>query len=249
MITCKLTGKTGKGIKAHIVPKAFYEISPQEDGPHKLLSNTEGTFPKKLPGGIYDKTIVTIEGEAHFRSWDDYAARILLKEAKNLEEIRNNHELIAWSLPKYDYPSLKLFALSVLWRSHAAAHPAFSKVHLGPHEVTIRNMLLNGDPGDAEQYSVNIVRWLSHDFGPVFMDPFPEKYGEGVNHYRIYCGRYVLYVKVDKRRSIPEFHNFQLGATSELYLIARQLERSKEWPIMQQILRQNAANKAVNTDA
>ncbi len=228
---------TGKGIKAHIVPKAFYEISSQENGPHKLLSNIKGSFPKKLPVGFYDDTIVTNEGEDRFREWDDYAARILIKEAKNLEEIRNDDELKAWILPKYDYPLLKLFALSVLWRSHAAAHPAFSKVNLGPHEATIRNMLLNGDPGDTEQYSVHIVRWLSHGFGPVFMDPFREKYGEGVNYYCIYCGRYVLYVKVDKRRSIPEFHNLQLRASSELYLIARKLEKSKEWPIMQQIVR------------
>ncbi len=245
MIKCKLTGKTGKGIKAHIVPRSFYEISPQEDGFHKLLSNSEGTFPKKTPVGIYDDTIVTIEGEECFRDWDDYASRILISEAQNLEEKIVNNKLVAWTLPNYDYSSLKLFALSVLWRSHASAHSAFSKVNLGPHEAAIRTMLLNNDPGDDEKYSVNIVRWLSHDFGPVFMDPFREKYGYGINYYRIYCGRYVLYVKVDKRISASELRDFQLGATSELYLIARELQKSKEWPIMQQIVQHNVANKVL----
>ena len=238
MITCKLTGNIGKGVKAHIVPRAFYEIPPQEEGPFKLISNIGGIFPKKLPIGIYDNTIVTKEGESLFGPWDDYAIRILINEQREFHEIINEGKIIAWSLANYEYLTLKLFALSVIWRAHASTHPVFSKVNLGPHEVFIRNMLLNNQPGDPEQYSINIVRWVDEEFGPVFMDPFGEKY-KGVNYYRVYCGKYVLYIKIDQRKTIKIFRELQLGSSKELFLIARELKKSKEWPLMKKIAKQN----------
>ena len=242
MITCQLTGTEGKGVKAHIVPRAFYELPSQDEGPLRLMSNAEGTFPKKLPVGIYDDSIVTIEGEKTFGAWDDYAVKILIEGWSDFQEIEDNGELLAWRLSEYNYSLLKLFALSVLWRAQCSKHPAFSKVQLGPHEDVIRQMLTSNDPGEPEEYSVNIVRWKTQEFGPVFMDPFSEKY-KGVNYYRTYCGRYVLYVKVDKRSTIQEFKEFQLGEREELFLIARELRKSKEWPIMQKIAKQNALTR------
>ena len=79
MITCKLTGKVGAPIKAHIVPRAFYELPPQEEGPLISTSNTPNTFPKKVPVGIYDDTMVTQDGENIFQPWDDYAIKLLLR--------------------------------------------------------------------------------------------------------------------------------------------------------------------------
>ncbi len=203
------------------------------------MSNVEGTFPKKLPVGIYDDSIVTIEGENLFGVWDDYAVKVLIEGWGHFQELVASGEVLAWQLPDYDYSLIKLFALSVLWRAHCSQHPAFAKVQLGPHESVVRQMLLANDPGSPKQYSVNILRWKSQEFGPVLMDPFAEKY-KGVNYYRIYCGRYVLYVKVDKRSTIAEFKEFQLGYQKELFLIARELRKSKEWPVMQKVAKKNA---------
>ena len=239
MITCKLTGNVGPAIKAHVVPRAFYELPPQKDGAYSLVSNSPNTFPRKLPVGIYDNTIVTQEGESLFGPWDEYAIRILLKNVDAFEPITKGDKVLAWSLPNYEYPLLKLFVLSVLWRAHASAHPAFCRVQLGPHERYIRSLLLNGQPGAPEEYSVHIVKWIDDEFGPVFMDPFRERY-EGVNYYRIYCGRYVLYVKVDKKRTSDTFRDMQLGQDKKLFVIARELKKSKEWPLMQKIARENA---------
>ena len=150
MITCKLTGNVGPAIKSHVVPKAFYELPPQKDGPCSLVSNAPNTFPKKLPVGIYDNTIVTQEGESLFGPWDEYAIRILLKNEDAFDPITDGGTVLAWSLPNYEYSLLKLFVLSVLWRAHASAHPAFGKVQLGPHEPNIKGLLLSGLPGAPE---------------------------------------------------------------------------------------------------
>ncbi len=239
MITCKLTGKVGRPVKAHVVPKAFYELPHQSEGPCKLISNASDTYPKKVPIGIYDDTIVTKDGEARFGPWDDYASQVLLLRFDEFTPIRHNSKIVAWYFPDVDYAALKLFALSVLWRAHASAQPAFRKVKLGIHEPIIRNLLLRGDPASEEEYSVCIARWIDEQFGPVFMDPFREKY-EGVNYYRIYCGRYVLYVKVDKRKTGPSFKEIQLAPGRPLCVIARTLRSSKEWPLMLGIARENA---------
>ena len=239
MIECKLTGSIGKPIKAHIIPRSFFELPPQEEGSCKLLSNVPDTFPKKVPAGIYDSTIVTREGEDIFDSWDNYATQLLLDNNLELKEIAGHGCVVGWQVAEYDYSLLKLFALSVLWRAHASSHHAFTKVQLGSHELTIRNLLLNNDPGSPDQYSVIISKWIDDGFGPVFMGPFSELYDD-VNFYRVYCGKYVFSIKVDTQLTNGSFRDMQLTPDRSLTIIARHLKDSKEWLLMQKIARENA---------
>ena len=46
----------------------------------------------------------------------------------------------------------KLFQLSILWRASISNEEIFAGVKLGPHEETIRNMILNNDPGRPYEY-------------------------------------------------------------------------------------------------
>ena len=76
------------------------------------------------------------------------------------------------------------------------------------------------------------------------MEPFPERY-LGVKQYRVYCGRYVLYVKVDRRRTVNEFRELQLMEDRELFLIARDLRTSKEWTVVQGIAQYNVRTQSL----
>ena len=225
-------------MKAHVIPRAFYELPEQSEGPLKLASNSPNTYPKKLPVGIYDQEIVTREGEDYFGPWDHYAATILLQQQATFDPILRGNETLAWSRRDVDYVKMKLFALAVLWRAHASTHAAFSKVNLGPHEPKIRQMLLDSNAGSEEEYSVCLARWIDDGFGPIFMDPFAERY-DGRNYYRFYCGRLVIYVKVDQRKTRAKFSDMQLAPGRDLYLVARKLKRSKEWPLMVRIAHAN----------
>ena len=239
MIVCKLTGKSGRAVKAHIVPKAFYELPPQTEGFIQLWTNSPGKFPKKVPIGIYDDAIVTSEGESRFGPWDDYACEVLLNRFKEFTPLYKKHRLACWQLEDVEYARLKLFGLSVLWRAHASTQPAFQRVKLGEHESIIRDLLLRAQPAKAEEYSVCFARWVDEDFGPVFMDPIRERY-DGVNFYRVYCGRYVVYVKVDRRDTGPTLREFQVAPTQPLLVAARNLRGSKEWPVLAKIAQSNA---------
>ena len=238
-IICKLTGREGKPVKAHIIPKAFYELPPQKKGSNLLLSNVSGTFPKKLPVGIYDSTIVTKDGENIFDPLDDYAVQLLLHNNAKFNTVSKDGDIAGWQITKYDYDKLKLFSLSILWRANASSHDAFSKVRLGPHEKIIRKMLLENKAGTADEYSVILSKWIDDGFGPVFMDPFRERY-DGLNYYRVYCGRYVFTIKVDRQSTNGGFREIQIDPNKPLLIVARHLKQSKEWPVMQKIAGQNA---------
>ena len=52
-----------------------------------------------------------------------------------------------------DYPALKLFLLSLLWRMGVSRLHFFREVELGPHESRLREMLLKNDPGEPDEYA------------------------------------------------------------------------------------------------
>lgn len=65
-------------------------------------------------------------------------------------------------LSNLDYPKLKLFQLSILWRAGVSSLPAFSQVNLGPHAEWIRTMLVNGDPGCTSDYGCLMFALMLH---------------------------------------------------------------------------------------
>jgi len=235
MITCKLTGKIGEGVKSHIIPKSFYEIEPQKNGATELITNKKGEHSKKIRKGIYDKEILIEKGEKLFDKFDNYGFELLISKFSEFEEIRSdNNTLIGWNVRNYDYQMIKLFALSIIWRAHVSKQSFFSRVNLGIHADRIKSMLLSGNSGDGDQYSVNIARWKNNKFGAMFMDPDRSRF-DNVNYYRIYCGRYIFYVKIDSRRPSKALEKTQLINNQNLYVIARDLEESKEFSAMRKI--------------
>ena len=51
-----------------------------------------------------------------------------------------------------DYARFKLFQMSLVWRCSIAQSLTFSNVALGPHEETVRSMLLGRNPGEPWEY-------------------------------------------------------------------------------------------------
>ena len=54
----------------------------------------------------------------------------------------------------YDYPTFKLFHLSVFFRASVSTLPTFAEVKLGKHEQRIREMLILQDPGGNSEYPI-----------------------------------------------------------------------------------------------
>jgi hypothetical protein len=56
MFACKLCKQDPKPVKAHIIPRRFWEPDPIE--PLRMLTNIKGQHMKRSRIGIYDSTIV-----------------------------------------------------------------------------------------------------------------------------------------------------------------------------------------------
>lgn len=237
---CRYCGEDKKLVKAHAIPEAFFGRLRNGQDPPRLLTNTENSYPERAPIGIYDRTILCAECEAHFGDWDNYAQDILGPEPKGATQIAENGKVGGYEISGYRYDLLKLFFVSLLWRSSISTHKFYSKVMLGPFEATAKSFVERRDPGVPEDFSVTVAKF-DHPFGESILDPHAEKW-DHVNYYRFYLGSYVVYIKADKRKT-PEPHaSFMMKPNEPLRIIRRDLERSKELPLIHNIAM--AANPA-----
>jgi|SRR5947209_11255436 len=233
MAGCKLCGREAQLVKAHIIPKSFWDIDPKHA--FSMLTNTPGQFPRRSRIGVYDQTIVCETCERRFSDYDSYAAKVLLHDTRKFVPVRDGSgDTLAYVIPNINYGLLKLFGIAVLWRAGASSHSFFRRVKLGPYLDRARDMLLRADPGAPDDFGITLAIW-NRAKAPILMDPFPERW-DGINYYRLYLGRYLAYIKVD-RRPVPNlFSPTVLRPNAPLVLIARLLERSKELPLMWRIL-------------
>jgi hypothetical protein len=230
---CKLCSNEAPLIKAHIIPRSFWEIDAAH--PPRIVTNINGDFPKRIPIGVYDQTIVCERCERSFSKYDTYAAELFLNRAKEFEEVRDNSgKLTGYLHHNFDYSRLKLFTIAVLWRASASSHPFFSRVRLGPFERNARDMLLRRDPGEAATFAVLFSIWDS----PVMMDPFAGSLC-GVRVYRFYLGRLVAYINVDRRPFPTPLMNAVLMPDSPLHLISRDLGASKDFRVAAHVMAAN----------
>lgn len=240
---CKFCLQNKKLIDAHIIPRCFFEtMRDQGDNqPFQLLSNTQNEYPQKLWIGSYDKNILCEDCEKIFQKYDDYACKTLLNfdRANFVLDLGGNE--VGYKLENIDYKKLKLFFLSVLWRAFASERNEFRKVEIGSFESNLRDMIQKDNPGGINDFLV-VIRKFIDDLGKNFlMDPYKTKV-DGINFYRFYLGAgYEFNIKVDKRNieESDSLYMIALKPESPLYIQFRELSKSKEFPILKDILLKN----------
>ena len=227
--TCKLCGANTHLIKAHIIPRSLYgELCDESGRVSKLVSNTPGTYPTRVPIGIYDSTIVCRSCEALFSPWDDYANTFFSRT--DGVPIEYNGKVIGYEYPDYNYNKLKLFFISMLWRAHASSQPFFHRVSLGCHEDAIKRMIFNSDPGSPDDFSVVLAKF-DHELGAAFQDPYLGRLA-GINNYRFYFPMYFASIKVDKRVLTRELTDIMLKPDEPCRVVVREFAKSKEVQVL-----------------
>jgi hypothetical protein len=236
MEVCKLCDRERKLIKAHIIPKSFWEIDSYK--PLTMLTNTAGEYPRRSRIGVYDNTIVCASCEQKFGDYDSYAAEILLNDSNKLKKIRDaTGTVVGRAIDNVNCRKLKLFCIALLWRAGMSTHSYYRKVQLGTFADHARDLLLRADPGCPETFGTIFAMWNDLAW-PLHMDPFPERW-DGIKYHRFYLGKYVVYIKVDRRSTSKTFSPFLLSSGQPLIIIARHLQRSKELPLIKKIARLN----------
>lgn len=237
---CRLTGIDGPMVEAHIIPRSFYRLESQNPKPLMILQSEVKHYPKRSPTGIYDSTILSLEGERLLSPLDDHACAVLLDGIGKRIPLDESKSPVGYILNDYDYRKTKLFFISLLWRASVASHPFFQNVDLGSvYEERARQHILSGDPGGPEDFAVVVVAFEDIiDSGFVVLDPIRTRF-DGLNYYLFYLNHVLAYIKVDKRPS-GSFSEAVMRPDKPLLIVNRgKIRESKEYSVMRSMALKN----------
>lgn len=147
---CKLCGVDAELCESHIIPEFLYKpLYNEKHFVNKLHVNRR--VPGKLQKG-YREPLLCADCEQLLNECYEKPFLKLWRHGDLLPKaIRPRQVHVSQDL---NYTNTKLFLLSVLWRANVARHPTWGLVELGPHSERIRQMLINGDPGQPEDYPI-----------------------------------------------------------------------------------------------
>jgi len=161
---CLLCGNYGElATKSHIIPKFMYkgmEDSRNKIGQSILRDNIK--IETEIDYRYFEKDVLCLNCETvKLSQLDDYGNRILFGD-KKIDDLFNNKILEypdkkVCVLENFDYTKLKLFLLSILWRSHISKHTFFDNINLFQRATAVREAILTGDVGVCDEVKISIL--------------------------------------------------------------------------------------------
>lgn len=154
--------------KSHIIPEFLYKELYDEK--HRFFFTTSTNLKegkknlKPLQSGIYEGNILCINCDnSILGSLERYSANFLFPKNTSKEKscqlipnyIENGNQFLKRS--NVDYNKFKLFFLSILWRSSISSKEFFKEIQIGIHEHIIREMIIQNQPGEINDYPVLIT--------------------------------------------------------------------------------------------
>lgn len=232
--TCRLCQQEKKLIKAHIIPEGFFRLLRSGDIAPEMHSNSPGSFPKRMPVGVYDSTILCGECDRRIAPWDNYGQQVLLQRFQEATPITHQARTVAWSVEKVNYIELKLFFASLLWRASISSHSFYKRIAVGPFfEKRLGKMVLESEPGDSQEFAVILARFEDVSM-MAMLDPHRERF-DHVSFCRFYLSGFVTYIKVDKRPVPEPLSELRLQAGKPLTILTRSLQGSPDGLLMRKI--------------
>jgi hypothetical protein len=240
--TCKLCDQEKELIrKSHIIPRHFYHKTTKEIKSYFNDASQGESVPKvfstaykpmQTQSGLYVPDVLCKDCENFLGRWDNYAQNFLLKEV-NINPF-GYKEATVEQVDCFDYKQLKLFCMSVLWRSHISRDKVigsskfFSGVNLGETwENELKNLLLKEDPSDKDTFSVSIFIYTGIEAQSI-LPPRRQRHNH-VNYYRFRMGNYGFIVKVDQRNFLNGIRHFLLSPNQPLKLYVQQYTKTKDY--------------------
>ncbi|BAU63991.1 hypothetical protein STA3757_13600 [Stanieria sp. NIES-3757] len=225
---CLFCGKNKKLIKAHIIPKKFYQNI--KIGKKAARIYTQKKKSKQSQSGIYDSNILCKECDNEiFGVWDKYAQKLLIQDfANNKYQSNSVLDVNYIQIDHFDYQKLKLFFMSVLWRASITQDSFFQHVHLNGWETQLKNMLLTKNPGTEDQFSTIIILYEGLEANCM---PSPRrcKTIDGINCYKFRLDKYCFLIKVDQRRFPSSLKSAILRPIHPLIIMYQDYKTTEEY--------------------
>jgi len=147
---CKLCLNESQLINSHIIPKFCFKKIKGNDNFYYLLSESKRIKLQKE----FREYLLCKQCEDKFSKLETYFSNNIYFYPKKLKLDKNTGVVMTRG---FDYPKIKLFLLSILWRGSVSTLPMYkySKI-IAKHEEKIRLLLLNNEPGEENLYGCRI---------------------------------------------------------------------------------------------
>jgi hypothetical protein len=206
------------------------------DEHHKMISfspheRVKGVGHIKRPSsGIYESNLLCENCDNKvIGQYENYASRAMYGGVLPAEEMpkctnyKNQENVSFTHCQNLNYTKFKLFLLSILWRASISRNDFFKFISLGPHEETIRKMILEGEPGLQSDYPIFCMTYLNDEKMPKDLVAHPQRKRTRDGHivYTFIIGGmiYMYYVN-SKSHILPQYIVSEtLRPTNELNIL------------------------------
>ncbi len=237
---CQLCDKEKPLVRSHLVARCLLE--PLKAGGHVSRYHGKlGVLPARTPTGEYDTEILCADCDSYFSPWENYSSRFLHKEAPRIEP---NARRDFYAIQQYDYASLKLCFLSILWRMSVSRRSIYVDIDLGPYEQLIRQMLLDKNPGLATEFPILLERYKNSIGAATMWGPVRIKH-EGFNMFRLGLPGYRINIKVDKKPLRPDIQSSCISPNEPLKVIFCRMDQGKQNELLRSVFANESATKAL----
>jgi len=217
--------------ESHIIPRGFFrnasdnidkEFGSVKPGDKASWLYSKESKSKQIQCGIYVADILCKDCEQKLGILDNYGQTILLAE-KNVEKDDKKN---LWKVPNINYKKLKLFFISVLWRSHICNHSFFSAVNLTSNlEIKLREMIVEENPGSENEFSVFLLRYREVEAIKFTI----YKWKQPCETYNFRLGYYAVFIKVDENSWPDTFQKYMLKPEQELLISIQNYKETREY--------------------
>jgi hypothetical protein len=208
-------------VKAHVIPRSFFRrVRGDAKYSTELSASKEAVKETALQAGNYDCEILCKECEQIFSPYDKQGYSVFTKVFEEPNIYRDRGIECAHVLPDVDFPLLKLFVLSVLWRASVSRMRFYRDVDLGqPHEDKIKSLIASGTIEDADDYEFFCCYQKENPYPKAIQPPRNRRATDGINYVRLYLPDIQIVVKVDKRPLPDVLSKFVLTPKPPHYIV------------------------------
>jgi hypothetical protein len=204
---CRWCGEERQLIRAHIIPRAFYDDVRGDTDKVLMLSPDKSKYTTVTQSGVFDSNILCAECDGALGKLDEYGYTIFRRIPTDQNDlvIDRDRMPIGYNLRCEDVQRALKFLLSVLWRASLATHDFFSKVNLGAkYETRIRQLIQNNERVTDDDFEVVVIRIFDHPYDGGLMPPWGGRY-DGIFTYMLYLPYFKFIIRADKRKFVDPF--------------------------------------------
>ena len=215
---CRLCLRESSLCRSHVIPEFLYR--PIYDEKHQALhvSSSAEHRTRPIQQGLREYLLCR-PCEDLLNRWETVAAPVFRSAAQAAFSARPGQRVRV----RADYLPIKLFQLSILWRSSVATGAAFADVSLGPHEDRIRERLVAQDPGEPHEYGCMLISVRgAHNLTEIMRFPSRRRYAGKVAYVYLLAGLVWQYI-VSSSKPSSQHHDF-LDAEGLVILVAGRTE-------------------------